>query len=76
MTEAQIPVIRSRDNTVLKELRRLAQDSAAYRKQGRIWLEGDHLCRAALERGQKPVLAAFLRVFLVNSQRKMVIVCY
>ena len=39
---------RSRDNALLKDLRRLAQDSTAYRKQGRVWLEGDHLCRAAL----------------------------
>lgn len=70
MTEAQIPVIRSRDNTVLKELRRLAQDSAAYRKQGRIWLEGDHLCRAALERGQKPVLAAFSESFWSIASEK------
>ena len=52
-------VIGSRDNTLLKELRRLAQDSTAYRKQGRVWLEGDHLCRAALARGLAPALAVF-----------------
>lgn len=51
--------ISSRDNALLKELRRLAQDSTAYRKQGRVWLEGDHLCRAALQRGQKPSHAVF-----------------
>ena len=51
--------IHSRDNPLLKELRRLAQDSTAYRKQGRVWLEGDHLCRAALERGQQPSHAVF-----------------
>jgi TrmH family RNA methyltransferase len=51
--------IRSRDNALLKDLRRLAQDSSAYRKQGRVWLEGDHLCRAALERGVRPALAVF-----------------
>ena len=51
--------IHSRDNALLKELRRLAQDSHAYRKQGRIWLEGDHLCRAALQRGQQPAHAVF-----------------
>jgi hypothetical protein len=28
--------------------------TAAYRKQGRVWLEGDHLCRAALARGWRP----------------------
>ena len=38
--------ITSRDNPLLKRLRVLAQDNAAYRKQGQVWLEGDHLCRA------------------------------
>ena len=51
--------IASRDNALLKELRRLAQDSTAYRKQGRVWLEGDHLCRAALQRGLQPSHAVF-----------------
>nr|WP_255429448.1 RNA methyltransferase [Ramlibacter albus] len=44
---------------MLKDLRKLAQDSTAYRKQGRVWLEGDHLCRAAIERGVKPAIAVF-----------------
>ena len=39
-------LITSRDNPLVKELRRLSQDSTAYRKTGRVWLEGDHLCRA------------------------------
>ncbi len=51
--------ISSRDNPLLKELRRLAQDSTAYRKTGRFWVEGDHLCRAALLRAQKPAIAVF-----------------
>ncbi len=55
--------ITSRDNTLIKELRKLSQDSTAYRKQGRVWLEGDHLCRAALARGQKPSLAIFSESF-------------
>ena len=56
-----VPVthISSRDNPLIKELRKLSQDSTAYRKLGRIWLEGDHLCRAALLRGFKPVVAIF-----------------
>jgi RNA methyltransferase, TrmH family len=49
--------ITSRDNPVVKELRRLAQDSTFYRKLGRVWLEGEHLCSAALQRGLQPVLA-------------------
>jgi TrmH family RNA methyltransferase len=52
-------LITSRDNPRLKTIRRLAQDSQAYRKLGVVWLEGDHLCRAALARGVKPELAIF-----------------
>ena len=47
--------ISSKDNPLLKTIRRLSQDPSAYRKQGRVWLEGDHLCRAALDRGVKPL---------------------
>jgi RNA methyltransferase, TrmH family len=49
-------VIRSRDNPLVKELRRLAQDGAAYRKTGRVWIEGEHLCEAAALRGVKAEL--------------------
>lgn len=58
MTQAP-QAISSRDNALLKDLRKLAQDSHAYRKQGRVWLEGDHLCRAALQRGRQPAIAVF-----------------
>ena len=51
--------ITSAGNPLLKDLRRLAQDSTAYRKQQRVWVEGDHLCRAALARGVKPAIAVF-----------------
>jgi RNA methyltransferase, TrmH family len=51
-------LISSRDNPLVKELRRLAHDNTAYRDQERVWVEGDHLCRAALLRGQKPVFLA------------------
>lgn len=51
--------ITSRDNPLLKRLRVLAQDNAAYRKQGQVWLEGDHLCRALLGRNLRPALALF-----------------
>jgi TrmH family RNA methyltransferase len=47
--------ITSRDNLLLKNIRRLAQDPSAYRKQGKVWLEGDHLCRAARDKGVKPL---------------------
>jgi TrmH family RNA methyltransferase len=51
--------ITSRDNPLLKELRKVAQDNTAYRKAGRFWVEGDHLCSAALHRGLKPAVAVF-----------------
>jgi RNA methyltransferase, TrmH family len=59
VTSTEPQFIHSRDNAFLKELRRLAQDSTGYRKQGRVWLEGDHLCRAALQRGLQPSHAVF-----------------
>jgi TrmH family RNA methyltransferase len=44
--------ITSRDNPLLVKLRKLAQDPAAYRKLGAVWLEGDHLCSALQLRGK------------------------
>jgi TrmH family RNA methyltransferase len=44
-------LITSKDNPRLKTIRRLNQDSQAYRKLGLVWLEGDHLCRAAMAQG-------------------------
>ena len=68
MTSAPVTHIQSRDNAFVKDLRRLAHDTTAYRKQGRVWLEGDHLCRAALQRGFKPVLALFSESFWPLAQ--------
>jgi len=55
--------ITSRDNPLLKDLRKIAQDNTAYRKVGRYWVEGDHLCSAALARGLKPAVAVFTEDF-------------
>ena len=63
MSAAPPQHISSRDNAFLKDLRRLAQDNTAYRKQGRFWAEGDHLCRAALVRGVQPAVAVFSESF-------------
>ena len=46
--------VASKHNEVFKDLRRLLTDPAAYRRQGQVWLEGDHLCRALLARGRHP----------------------
>jgi TrmH family RNA methyltransferase len=43
--------IASRDNPLVLRLRKLAQDPAAYRKLGSIWLEGEHLCSAFASHG-------------------------
>jgi TrmH family RNA methyltransferase len=43
--------ITSRDNPLLVRLRRLAQDGAAYRRTGQVWIEGEHLCAALRSRG-------------------------
>lgn len=56
-------LIASRANAFIKTLKRLAQDSTAYRKEGQVWLEGDHLCRAALARGIRPEVAVFSESF-------------
>ena len=49
--------VSSRSNPVVVALRRLARDGAAYRKEGRVWLEGDHLAAALLARGGRPAVA-------------------
>lgn len=43
--------ITSRDNPRFKSLRQLSGDNTAYRRQGLVWLEGEHLCSAARARG-------------------------
>ena len=48
----QIQSITSRDNPLLQRLRKLAADPSAYRKLGELWVEGDHLCSACLQRQQ------------------------
>jgi TrmH family RNA methyltransferase len=52
-----VQLITSRDNPLVQRLRKLAQDPAAYRKLGEVWLEGDHLCSACLTRGQSVPVA-------------------
>ena len=57
-------LITSRENALLKELRKLSTDNTAYRKAGRFWVEGDHLCSAALQRGLKPSVLVVSESFL------------
>jgi TrmH family RNA methyltransferase len=55
--------IRSRENALLKELRKISADNTAYRKAGRFWVEGDHLCSAALARGLQPEVMVISEAF-------------
>lgn len=55
----KIITITSRDNGFIKDLKRLAREASAYRRLGYVWLEGDHLCRAALIRGLRADTAVF-----------------
>lgn len=57
MTSPAVLHITSRDNPVLQRLRKLSADAGAYRKLGSVWLEGDHLARACLQRGHALTLA-------------------
>lgn len=54
--------IASRDNALLAKVRRLNTTPDAYRKLGLVWLEGDHLVRAALARGWR------LRDLLISAR--------
>lgn len=63
MTAPSVLHISSRDNPLVKDLRRLAQDSTQYRKQSRVWVEGEHLCAAARTRGWVPAIAVFSESF-------------
>jgi RNA methyltransferase, TrmH family len=49
--------IRSRSNPLLVQVHKLARDGAAYRRQGQLWVEGEHLCAAARQRGLVPAVA-------------------
>ena len=48
--------IESSANALYKQVRRLARDAAAARRQGLAWLEGDHLASAARQQGVQPAL--------------------
>ena len=61
--DTQMTLVGSRDNALVKQIRRLAAHGNAYRKLGQFWIEGDHLCRAALERRVVPSVAVFAESF-------------
>jgi TrmH family RNA methyltransferase len=63
-------LINSRDNAFFKDLKRLSHGSTDYRKQQRIWAEGDHLVRAAHARGVRPEVAVFSETFWPLAQKE------
>jgi TrmH family RNA methyltransferase len=65
----EITRITSRDNPLVKELRRLLQDGAVYRKTGRFWIEGEHLCAAYLAKALLPVHAVVAESKLPLAQK-------
>lgn len=62
-TPSSVQRITSRDNPMVKRLRQCAGQSNLYRTHKQFWLEGDHLCRAALLRGQIITQAFFAESF-------------
>jgi TrmH family RNA methyltransferase len=68
--------VTSRDNPLLKELRKVAHENTAYRKAGRFWVEGDHLCGAALQRGVSPAARLFWPYFQNPKSRPVARVEY
>lgn len=46
-----VQAITSRDNPLLVRLRRMARHGTAYRQEGVVWIEGEHLCDAWRQRG-------------------------
>lgn len=57
MTASAPARISARDNPLLMKLRRLGADGSAYRRLRQVWLEGDHLCAALVQRGGVAALA-------------------
>ena len=45
-----VEYIHAHDNPTLKRIRQLLRDGASYRRSGWLWVEGDHLIRAAVAR--------------------------
>ncbi len=64
----QVQLISSRDNPQLRALRKLAGENTGYRKSGQVWVEGEHLCSAALLRGVQPAVAVVAQSLWADGQ--------
>jgi RNA methyltransferase, TrmH family len=54
--------ISSRQNPLLKQLLKMGGDHIGYRKTHKVWLEGEHLCEAALRKGVVPEVVIFSKL--------------
>jgi TrmH family RNA methyltransferase len=63
--------ISSRGNALLKSLRKLAHDNTGYRGAKAIWIEGEHLCQAALQRGLAPSHVVYANGYWERSPRSI-----
>ncbi len=59
-------LIRSKDNPLIKSIRAVSRDGAAYKRAGLIWVEGDHLVRAALARDWAPKVVVWTETALAQ----------
>jgi TrmH family RNA methyltransferase len=57
---AKLTRVGARDNALLVRLRKLSRHPGEYRRLGQLLLEGEHLCRAWIERGRAPALQALV----------------
>lgn len=59
MPAQAVELLSARSHSLIKALRKLSQDSTAYRRLGRCWVEGEHLAQAALQRGFRFALGVY-----------------
>lgn len=74
-----LKTVSSRDNPLLQRLRRQLRTPGGYRAAGQVWVEGKHLCRAALVRGVPVPLAlateaGLADAALIEAAREVVLV--
>ena len=62
--------ISSKDNPLFKQLKTLANDNTSYRSSRQVWLEGEHLCRAALDSGMRFSMLVMLDTAQVDRLRE------
>lgn len=74
--------VTARDNPLLVQLRKLVRTPGAYRKLGQVWVEGEHLCAAAVARGvgvpltlctEAALFAPALAPLVQAAQRRVVV---